>query len=158
MRWRNLKNKNDDESKTELKEVEKILAEKYAKEHYEKIKDRIGNVDSEDGGLSSGSLWNLKKELFPQSRDPPTAMIDPISGNLLTSEEKIQEAAVSAYTKRLENRPMKDNLNHIRDAKEALCEKLLKVAQANKTPAWEMKHLEKVLKDLKKDKSTWILQ
>ena len=64
------------------------------------------------------------------SRDPPIAMIDPISGNLLTSEEKIQEAAVSAYTKRLENRPMKDNLNHIRDAKEALCEKL-KLKQAS---------------------------
>ena len=34
-----------------------------------------------------------------------------------------------------------------------MCEKLLKVAQANKTTPWEMKHLEKVLKYLKKDKS-----
>ena len=152
-RWRNLKNKTDDKSKAEFKEVEKSLAEKYAKDHFEKIKERTGNVDSEDGGLHSASLWNLKKELFPQSRDPPTAMIDPISGNLLTSEDKIQDAAVLTYTERLKNRPMKDNLNHIREAKEVLCEKLLKVAKENKTPPWEMKHLEKVLKELKKGKS-----
>ena len=80
-------------------------------------------------------------------------MIDPISGNLLTSEDKIQDAAVLTYTERLKNRPMKDNLNHIREAKEVLCEKLLKVAKENKTPPWEMKHLEKVLKELKKGKS-----
>jgi hypothetical protein len=38
-------------------------------------------------------------------------MVDPVSGKILTSEEKIEEAAVNVYTKRLENRPhwtMKD--------------------------------------------------
>ena len=89
-----LKGKNAEKSKAELNDVENILAEKYAKENFEKIKERTGNADNEQAGMSAGSLWSLKKELFPQSRDPPTAMIDPSSGNLLTSEEKIQEAAV----------------------------------------------------------------
>ena len=133
IKWRNLKTKTDEKSKAEMKEIEKALADKYAKEHFEKIKKRTGNVDSEDGGVSSGSLWNLKKELFPQSRDPPTAMLDPTSGNLLTTEEKIQDVAVLTYTKRLANRPIKDDLQHIKDAKEALCDKLLEVARANKT-------------------------
>ena len=48
---------------------------------------------------------------------------------------------------------MKKGLEHIKDAKEALCEKLIEVARANKTPPWEMKHLDKVLKNLKKNKS-----
>ena len=152
-RWNDLKNKNDETSKAELKNVEKELTDKYAKEYFEKIKERTGNIDCEDGGLQSGSLWGLKKELFPQSRDPPTAMIDPRSGNLITDDEKIQEAAVFTYTKRLENRPIRENLSSIKDAKEILCEKLLEVARANKTPPWEMKHLEKVLKYLKKNKS-----
>ena len=94
-KWICLKRKTDEKSKAELEEVEKTLAEKYAKDNFEKIRQRVGNIDSEDGGLNVGSLWRLKKELFPQSRDPPTAMIDPETGNLLTSEEKIQKAALN---------------------------------------------------------------
>ena len=148
-----LRNKDDQSSIDMLKEVEKELADKYAEEYFQKIKERTGDIVWEDGGLHSGSLWNLKKELFPQSRDPPTAMIDPESGNLITDAEKIQDVAVATYTKRLENKPIKENLKSIKDAKELLCEKLLRVAAANKTPPWEMKHLEKVLKYLKKNKS-----
>ena len=59
-----------------------------------------GNVDSEDGG----------------------AMIDPRNGNLLTTDDKIKDAAVYTYTKRLENRPIKDNLEHVKNANELLCE------------------------------------
>ena len=46
-----------------------------------------------------------------------------------------------------------NNLKYIKDAKEVLCEKLQKVAQTNKTPPWELKHLEKVLKYLKRNTS-----
>ena len=49
-------------------------------------------------------------------------MIDPVSGNLLTSEDKLEEAAIKFYTERLKNRQMKDDLKHIKDAKEMLCE------------------------------------
>ena len=80
-------------------------------------------------------------------------MIDSRSGNLLTNDDKIQDAAIYTYAKRLENRPIKDDLEHNREAKEKLCEKLLKVARANKTPPWEMKHLNRVLKQLEKNKS-----
>ena len=52
----------------------------------------------------------LKKELFPQSRDPPTAMIDPDTGSIVTDDEAIQKIAVETYTKRLQNKPIKKNL------------------------------------------------
>ena len=65
----------------------------------------------------------MKKEIFPKTRDPPTAMIDPLTGNLLTTDKKLQEAAVRVYTERLENRPMKDDLKHIKDSKKMLFEK-----------------------------------
>ena len=44
-------------------------------------------------------------------------------------------------------------MEHIKDAKEILCEKLLKLAKSEKTPPWKMKDLDEVLKNLKKDKS-----
>ena len=152
-KWKHLKSKTDEISKTELKRVEKELADKYAEEYFDKIKKYVGNIDCLDGNLNSGSLWNLKKQLFPQSRDPPTAMLDPRSGQLLTNEEHIQEAALFTYKKRLENKPIRNNLEHIKIAKEKLCEKLLKVARNNKTPEWKMKDLDKVLKQLKHNKS-----
>ena len=80
-------------------------------------------------------------------------MKDPVSGNLLTNDEKIQEAALNVFTKRLENRPMKDDLKHIREAKKSLCKNILKLAGSNKTPDWKMKDLKRVLKNLKKQKS-----
>ena len=152
-KWKDLKNKTDVKSKAELKEVENTLADKYARDNFEKIKQRTGNTDSEDGGLKKDSLWNLKKELFPQTRDPPTAMIDPETGNLLTTDENIQQAALKNYAKRLENEPIKDSFKHIKEAKEILCEKLLKVAKTRKTPPWKMRHLERVLKYLKKEQN-----
>jgi hypothetical protein len=54
--WKSLKNKTDDKKKEELKIVENELAEKYAKEHFDKIKASTGNIDCEDGGINSGSL------------------------------------------------------------------------------------------------------
>ena len=110
------------------------MTEQYSKEYYDKIQEKTRNLDCEDGGMSSGRLWDLKKEIFPKSREPPTAMKDPASGNLLTSNDKINEAAVNVYSQRLASAPMKHTLEHIKDAKEKLCRKLLKIAEANKSP------------------------
>ena len=150
-KWKELKRNN--KSHEELEKIEKELAEKYAEDNFKKIKDKTEGIDCEEGGLNSGTLWNLKKELFPKCRDPPTAMKDPSNGILLTDDIKIQKAAIDVYTKRLENRPMKNDLNHIREAKEKLCNNIIKIAQRKKTPPWNMKDLDRVLKNLKKQKS-----
>ena len=152
-KWREMKNNVDDMKKVEFEEIENQLATKYSEEFFERIKEETNDVDCEDGGISAGKLWSLKKKIFPKSRDPPTAMVDPKSGNLLTTEEKIEEAALNVYKERLRNRPMNKNIEHIKDAKEMLCKKLLELAKCNKTPAWTIKDLNLVLKNLKKQKS-----
>ena len=72
-------------------------------------------------------------------------MIDQSNGNMLTSSEKI-------YLKCLENRRIKEKLTKIKDANELLCKKLLDLAKTRKTPAWTMKQLAIVLKNLKRKK------
>ena len=67
-------------------------------------------------------------------------MLD-LEGNLVTDEDKIAEMALEHYAKVLENKPMKKELQHIKDDKESLCVKYLKLASMNKTPPWEMKQL-----------------
>ena len=155
-KWRELKknnNKSDNNSKLEIEELENRLAEEYAKEYFDKIKENVGNIECEDGGINSGRLWDLKKNIFPKSREPPTAMKHPKTGNILTTDDKINEVAVDVFSERLESAPIKKELEHIKDAKEILCDKLIKVAQTNRTPPWTMRDLNIVLKNLKKQKS-----
>ena len=152
-KWKDLKNKTDDKSKVEREKLEEKLTKQYADEYFNKIKEKTKGIDSEDGAFNSGQLWSLKKEIFPKSREPPTAMTDPLSGNLLTSDEKIEKAAINVYSKRLENRPMKKELMQIKNSKELLCQKFLELAKTKKTPEWTMKELEIVLKNLKKNTS-----
>ena len=148
-RWKDLRKRDDTDSKIEMEEVENELSKKY----YEKITMNTGNIDPEVGGVNSGRLWDLKRQMFPKCRDPLTAMKDPLSGNILTTNEKINEAAVNVFSERLKNRPIKNTLQQIKEAKERLCKNILEVSKRNKTPDWNMKELEVVLKNLKKEKS-----
>ena len=147
-----LKTKKDEISIRELESIEAQLAELCAKDNYDTIKEEIENIDCEEGGVNSGHLWKLKKKLSPKCRDPPTAMIDD-TGNLVTSASGIQTLSMETYKKRLENRKIKDDLKNLQVDKEALCKLRLEKASQNKTPPWTMKHLETVLKYLKKNKS-----
>ena len=115
--------------------------------------EEISGIKSDDGGFHSGDLWRLKKKLNPRCRDPPTAMVD-ANGNLATTHKKIEEIAVDAYKKRLENRPIKEGLENLRKVKENLCRERLRDASKKKTPPWTMDDLEKVLNYLKRNKSS----
>ena len=147
-RWREIKAKTDPNSKIETEEIEKELASEYV----EMVDKAVEDAENVENGFTSKKLWDLKKKLCPRSRDPPTAMLDD-KGNLVKDEEKIQELAVNAFEKRLKNRPIKQGLEGMQESKEELAAKLMEVAKNNKTPPWELKDLEKVLKQLQKDKS-----
>ena len=92
------------------------------------------------------------KKLFPKSRDPPTAMLDAY-GNLVTSQEGIEEEAIKTYKYRLENRPIREDLEDLKNIKDELCDLRLQLARSKYTPDWTMSQLEIVLKSLKPNKS-----
>jgi exonuclease III len=147
-RWKYLKNKEDPDSKAEREEVEEELSEEY----FNKVKLASRKIDCEEGGNISSEIWKLKKELCPRSRDPPTAMVDN-EENLVTDVEKIKEMAAKAYEHRLRNRPMKEGMEDIKQAKENVADKVLEAARTIKTDPWDMDNLDTVLKNLKKNKS-----
>ena len=66
-KWKNLKNKDDPESKAQMEDVEEKLAEEY----FNKVKLASKDVDCAEGGNISSEIWKLKKELCPRSRDSP---------------------------------------------------------------------------------------
>ena len=147
-RWNKLRKGTTQKEKEETKIVEDELADKYSKEYYGKIKEATQDIDTTSGGYNSGRLWKLKRQMFPNANDPPTAMIDQ-EGNLQTEPEEIQKAATQEYLHRLRNRPKKQGLEDVPSAKEKLCEDRIKSAQLNRTPDWTRDELEKVLEHLK---------
>ena len=123
-KWKLLKKKEDPVSKAEMEALEEELAEDY----FKKVKEAGNNSDCMDGGKMSTELWKLKKQLGPQSRETPTAMLDD-EDNLVTNEEQIKQMALTAYKERLRNRPIKDGLENVKP--------------------WDMADLEDVLNKLK---------
>ena len=103
---RSLRTKSNEHSKRELIKVKSDLADKCAKENYSKIKEELKDIESDEGGMNAGKLWNLKKKLCPRGRDPPAAMLDP-NGNLVTSTVGIANLATEHFKKVLENREIK---------------------------------------------------
>ena len=79
-------------------------------------------------------------------------MIDK-DGNLVTDEVKLKDMAIKIFEERLENRPINEGLENVKELKEKLSEKVMEVAKNNKTPPRKMKDLIKGLKQLKINKS-----
>ena len=75
------------------------------------------------------------------------------AGNLVTSNEAIEELAIQTDKRRLENQEMKDELKQLQNDKEELCKLRMKISSRTKTPDWTMDQLDRVLKYLKKNKS-----
>ena len=119
-----LKNKKDEQSICEHKDVEDKLADLCAKSNYAKINEEIKNIKTDEGGLNSGYLWQLKRKLNPKCRDPPTAMVDK-KGNIVTSAKAIEALALDTYFDRLKNRKIKEGLEYLQNDKEELCKKRL---------------------------------
>ena len=99
-----------------------------------------------------GKLWKLKKSLCPYKKDPPTAMLD-THGNVVASAKGIEMHTLAHYKKVLSNRPMKQGLEGLQEAKEELCQERIKAARRNKSEPWTKENLDVLLKYLKKVKS-----
>ena len=147
---RDLKDKTDPKSLDELEKA-RINIANTANENFKIIKAEIDALKPNEK-LSSNSLWKLKKKLCPNSTNPPTAMLDKC-GNLLTSDEAIEERALEAYKERLSANKMDDNLTNLEKETNKLCETRMKLVQLNKTDPWDKEDLLVVLKKLGKDKS-----
>ena len=97
---RELKGKTDEKSGGKMKEITDALAEK-AEQNFVKLKEELSKIKT-NGVIDAKQMWKLRKKMCPNSRDPPTAILDR-HGNLLTSDEAIENRALEVFTERLDN-------------------------------------------------------
>ena len=106
-----LKGKTDETSKAKMQEVVEKLADE-AKKNFDTVKAEVDNMKPNENGMNPKKLWRLKKKLCPNSRPPPTAMLDS-RGNLLTTDRAIEERALEVFENRLEGNEIEDSLKNL---------------------------------------------
>ena len=84
------------------------------KKTIKKIKEELDIVKTNKGGMNSKQIWSLKRKLCPQSKDPPTAMLDR-EGNLLTTEKAIQNRATEVFADRMDKNKIDKNLEDLEE-------------------------------------------
>ena len=116
------------------------------------IEEACKGLSCEMGGINAGILWQLKKWLRGIKSEPPSAMLDE-HGNLVTSPKALEDLLLKQYKERLQTLKIKEGLKVHQMQRESLCKERLIEAQQFKTPDWSISDLEKVLKQLKNNKS-----
>ena len=112
-----------------------------ASKNYDKVKDHIEHLETQEGNFSQLGMWKLKKKLCPESLDPPMAKVDK-DGNLVTSHNSLKRLYLDTYVNRLKHRKMKPEMNDIFCLKmELWSSRMTQLRNVTSLP-WEMKHLD----------------
>ena len=144
-KMRELKDKTDIKSLEELEDIRNEISEA-EEENIKKLTEELEKLKPNSGGLNPQQMWKLRRRMCPKSRDPPCAMLDS-NGNILVSDNQIQEEALKEYIKRLQPNKIEEHLKQYEKDTNDLCEERLKRCVENKTTQWTIEDLKVVLKN-----------
>ena len=100
--------------------------------NYQKVKDELSKLKSDETKLDSKQHWKFKKRLCPESRNAPCAMND-ADGNLVASDKALTKRALEVYSDRLKGNTVEPHLKELEDDTNTLCEIRLSISKGNKT-------------------------
>ena len=140
------------EIKNQIRILDNYISSKCAEQNKNLVKEYAQDLNSEKATFSQHGQWKLKSKLCQTSVDPPTAKIDS-SGQMITSPNLLRDLYLKTYTERLSHRTIKSEYDDIYEMKTMLWEMMLYECKSKKSNPWEMSELEKVLKNLKTNKS-----
>ena len=104
-----------------------------------------------DGVFNPNEAWALKKKLFPQSSEPPFAVLNE-NKELVTDSNSILDVMKKEFKFRLRNREISTEYEDLKELKEYLCHLRLKITESKQYSKWEMKHLLNAINKLKNNK------
>ena len=146
-----LKGRNDPASKEELLNVVDALA--VASEiEFVKVVEELDKMKPYQGRIEIQKFWKMKKQLFPRSKDPPSAMLDK-QGNLLTTNKSIENRELKVYAENLQPNKIREHLKEHEPTVNKICDIKPKIAKLNIKEPWTMSELDSAVKYLKVNKS-----
>ena len=150
----------DEEMKVKIEEriiqIENEIGNEICEEYYNEIVKTIKELGGDEHSLSGAGrkkMWKLLKKSYPKSLPAVPVGKKDKWGNIITNHEGLKKLYLQTYLNRLRNRPIKQEFEEIKKLKTNLFEIRLELSKSCQTEPWKMFQLEKVLKDLKKDKA-----
>ena len=138
----------DETTQNELNDVEKVISDSCAEDNLKLVVENFGHLSSTDGSVNTNGIWKLKKRIFPKH-----CKSLPVSKKDAKGRIELKSLYLQTYKHRLRHRPIAKDLRNLKNLKEKLFKKRLKLSKLRKSPKWNKKELETVLKKLKKNKS-----
>ena len=152
----NLRNKllnNHRNGNHKIEEIEEVIAETEANINRKKIVENFKSFSENPENLNLQQIWKLMNKLWPKVEPKLPAGKKDHRGILITESNKIKQLLAREYKERLRERPIRPDLENIILKKNKIFQAKLKFACGNKSKQWNMKDLEKALKDLKNNRS-----
>ena len=113
-----------------------------AKENASKIKDHFNGLTI-SGSINVIKMWNLKKKVFNNTCDQPSAKKDP-SGNFITDKTSLLKLYKNEYMNRLSRKPPRSEYKDCQLLKEQLFEKRMQISSLIKSDNWKTEDILKV--------------
>ena len=114
-----------------IKQIEETIGEEVTVENHKVIVDNLKQLG--DGYNLNGSgrrnLWSLFKKRFPKSSQTVPVAKKDSQGNLVTNHMQLKRLYLKTYTDRMQNRPMKEDLEDLKNLKDDLFKLRLELAQ-----------------------------
>ena len=110
-----------DQKVNEKAQIEAQIAEASEQHFIKKVRETLGHLTGDDGGINTNGIWKAKNKLIPKDKtNIPTALKDN-KGNLITNPEGIKKLCLSEMVERLRHRQMHPELLEVQKLKEILC-------------------------------------
>ena len=109
----------------------------------------MGNLDLD----TNTNIWKEMRKAYPSKSNPLPTGVKNAQGKLITNPKEKRKVTLEHFQNRMRNRYIKDDTKEVDDLNTKLFNKRLYLAKLNKSPPFEIKELEKVLKSLKPGKS-----
>ena len=93
------------------------------------------------------------RKAFPTKARPLPTGVKNLEGKLITNSKEKRKVTAEHFEHRMRKRPIKEDIKEVDELNTKLFEKRIKEAFTNKSPVFEMRELEIVLKSLKPGKS-----
>lgn len=123
-----------------------------AVENSKKIREQVQNLSNLNGSFSGNMLWKVKQKVCRRTTDPPMAKKDS-NGNLITAPECLKRLYQTEYTYRLRHRDIRPSYAILKELKEELWERRLKIMREVPSDDWSPDEVQKVLTSLKSNKA-----
>ena len=139
-----------------IDQIENDIGDKIAKEFHQEVINTLDQLGGEVEALTGSgrqTMWKILKKKYPK-----TTPVIPVGkrdrkGNMISNHLGLKHLYLETYMHRLRNRPMKNDLQNIKDLKMKLFNLRLEIAKRCHTKPWTLTQLEKALKSLKSNKA-----